>query len=219
MRPFTYEIPKTLIPVQGKPILEYSIELLRDAGLKDICIHVGHLGDKIIAHFGDGARFGVKITYVKEKQEQGTAGSLRLAKKYIGHSPFVLLYGDVLININLRDFIDFHQSHGQLGTMAITSSANPYEFGVVKLHGNKVVKFTEKPDKKKSTSHFINAGLFIFSPKVLNLIPVKGFSMLEKDVLPQLATTNQLYGYPFEGQWYDVGTPEIYEEVLREWKR
>lgn len=219
MRPFTYEIPKTLIPVQGKPILEYSIELLRDNGFKDIYILIGHLGDKIVSHFGDGSRFGVKITYIKEKKEEGTAAPLRMAKKYFRNAPFIMMYGDILIDINLKDFIEFHQSHGGPATMAVTSSDNPYEFGAVRLHGNKVVKFKEKPEKKKGVSHFINAGLFVFSPKIINYVPAKGYSMLEKDVLPKLVGENKLYGYPFEGQWYDIGTPEIYEEVLREWKK
>jgi len=219
MRPLTYEIPKTLIPVKGKPILEYSIDLLRDNGFKDIYIFIGHLGEKIVSHFGDGSRFGVKITYIKEKKEQGTAAPLRVTKKYLRKAPFIMLYGDVLIDINIKDFVEFHQSHGGLATMAVTSSDNPYEFGVVGLHGNKVVKFREKPEKKKGVSHLINAGFFAFNPKIINYIPTKGYSMLEKDVLPKLTNEGQLYGYPFEGQWYDVGTPEIYEEVLKEWKK
>ncbi len=219
MRPFTYEIPKTLIPVHDKPILEYSIELLRNAGFKDIYILVGHLGEKIISHFGDGERFGVKITYIKEKKEQGTAAPLRQAKKYLQHDPFLMLYGDVLINIDLKDLVEFHQTHKGVGSVAVTSSGKPYEFGMVRMHGNKIVKFVEKPDKKKGVSHFINAGLFVFNPGIFKYIPSSGYSMLEKDVFPKLAKEGQLYGYPFEGQWFDVGTPEIYEEALADWKK
>ncbi|MDD5039595.1 MAG: NDP-sugar synthase [Patescibacteria group bacterium] len=219
MRPFTYEIPKTLIPVHGKPILEYSIELLRDAGLRDILIHIGHLGDKIVAHFGDGKRFGVKITYLREEYEHGTAAPIRQAKKLLDKEPFIMMYGDTLIDINIRDMIEFHLMHGAPATMAITSSPKPYEFGVAKLRGSKVVGFREKPQRTPRISHFINAGLFIFNPSVLALIPPRGRSMLEQDVLPRLADQGQLYAYPFEGQWFDVSTPEIYEEVLKEWKR
>ena len=219
LRPLTYEIPKTLIPVQGKPILEYTIELLRDNGLKDLYIHIGHLGEKIVSHFGDGSRFGVKITYIHEKKEQGTAAPLRQVKKYLAKSPFVMMYGDTLIDINLRDLIEFHQAQGGLATVAITSSEKPHEFGVVRLHGNRVVSFREKPEQNKRISHLINAGLFVFNPEIINYVPPSGYSMLEKDVLPKLAGEGKLYGYPFEGQWYDVGTPEVYEEVLKEWKK
>ncbi|MCH7492905.1 nucleotidyltransferase family protein [Patescibacteria group bacterium] len=112
MRPFNYEIPKTLIPAKGKHIIEYSIEQLRESGFKDIYILVGHLGEKIVAHFGDGSRFGVKITYLKEKKEHGTAAPLRQASQYLKRTPFVMMYGDILIDINIRDFGEFHQSHG-----------------------------------------------------------------------------------------------------------
>lgn len=219
MRPFTYEIPKTLIPVQGKPILEYSIEMLRDAGFTDLYIMVGHLGDKIVAHFGDGSRFGVKITYLKERKELGTAAALRHAEQYLQRSPFLMLYGDVLIDISIKDFVEFHRTHGGTATMAITSSDKPYEFGVVRLHGNKIVKFTEKPEQGKRMGHFVNAGLFFLNPEIFKYAPKSGYSMLEKDVFPKLVAENKLVGYPFEGQWFDVGTPEIYEEALRDWKR
>jgi len=219
MRPFTYEIPKTLIPVKDKPILEYIIELLREAQIREIMILVGHLGNKIKSHFGNGSRFGVKISYLLEKKPRGTAAPLRQAKEFIGKSSFVTIYGDTLIDINLRDLIDFHQAHPGIATMALTSYDKPYEFGVVRLHGNKIVKFTEKPEKGKKVSHLINAGLFIFDPEIINYIPKKGYSMLEKDVFPKLVKEGKLYGYPFEGQWFDVSTPEVYEEVLKEWKK
>ncbi|MFH1367222.1 MAG: nucleotidyltransferase family protein [Patescibacteria group bacterium] len=219
MRPFTYEIPKTLIPVKGRPILEYTIELLRENGFRDILILVGHLGEKIKAHFGDGSRFGVKINYLEEKKENGTAAPLPLAKNILKNSPFIMMYGDTLIDINLKDLVEFHQMHSGLATMALTSADRPYEFGVVKLHGNKIVSFKEKPEKGKKTSHLINAGLFVFNPEIINYVPNKGFSMLEKDVFPRLVEEGKLYGYPFEGQWFDVSTPEVYEEVLKEWQK
>ncbi len=219
MRPFTYEMPKTLIPVHGKPILEHTIDLLKENGIKEIYIITGHLGEKIVSHFGDGSRFGVSIKYLKEQKEQGTAAPLRLAEKYVKRSPFLVIYGDVLADINLRDFIETHLSHEGTGTVAITSSSKPHEFGVVRLHGNKIVSFSEKPQRKSRVSHFINAGIYAFNPEIFKLIPKQGQSMLETDVFPKLAKDDQLYGHPFSGQWFDVGTPEIYEEVLKDWKR
>ncbi len=217
MRPFTYEIPKTLLPVKGKPILEYSIEMLRDNGFNDIYILIGHLGDKIVSHFGDGSRFGVKITYLKERKELGTAAPLRQAKQYLGRAPFLMLYGDVLIDINLKDFVEFHRAHNGVGTIAVTSSDQPHDFGVVKLHGNKIAKFTEKPEKGKRLSHFIDAGLFMLTPEIFKKLSKSGYSMLEKDVFPALAKEGKLFGYPFDGDWFDVGSPAIYEDALREW--
>ncbi len=219
MRPFTYEMPKTLIPVKNKPILEYTIELLKENNIREIHIVIGYLGEKIKSHFGNGSRFGVNISYTEERKENGTGTALLRAKDFINNKTFILLYGDTLIEIDLFDLIDFHQTHNGLTTMALTSCDKPYEFGVVRLHGNKIVKFTEKPEKGKRISHLINAGLFICDPQILNYIPKKGYSMLEKDVFPKLVEEGRLYGYLFEGQWFDVSTPEIYKEVLKEWNK
>ena len=218
MRPFTYEIPKTLIPIHGKPLLEYTIDTLKDNGFRDIYILIGHLGEKIEAHFGDGSNFGVRITYIREQKENGTAAPLRQAKQYLSGSDFLMVYGDTLFELDIQKMIDFHKLHGGLMTMAVTSSDKPYEFGVVRLSGNKVENFLEKPGKKKGISHFINSGIFIMNPKVIDLVPAKGFTMIEKDIIPKLVKEEKLYAYPFAGQWYDIGTPKIYEEVLKEWK-
>lgn len=217
MRPFTYELPKTMLPVKGRPILEYTIDRLRDAGIHDIVIVIGHLGEKIREHFGDGSRFGVKIRYVEEKIQEGTAGPLRLAQQALGNQPFVLVYGDVLIDLDLNDLIEFHSTMGGLATIALTSVKNPQDYGVVKMHGNKIVEFLQKPNQKRSLSHLIYTGVGIMEPGVLGLIPKRGMSMLENDVFPKLAEQDKLIGYPFEGQWFDVGTPDVYEQALNEW--
>ncbi len=217
MRPFTYELPKPMIPVKGRPILEYTVERLRDVDVRDIVILVGHLGEKIKTHFGDGSRFGVKIRYVEEKKEAGTAAPLRLAAPFLKSQPFILFYGDVLIDLNLSDLIEFHSTTGGLATIALTSIENPSEFGVVKMHGNRVVEFLEKPPQSRKLSHLIYTGVCVLEPSVINRVPKKGFTMLEKDVFPQLAREGKLSGYLFEGQWFDIGTPEVYDRALNEW--
>ncbi len=219
MRPLTYEMPKAMIPVKGKPILEYIVDNLRDAGIKDLVILIGQLGEKIKDHFGDGSRFGVKIKYVKEKETAGTGGALRQLEKTVGIKPFVLVYGDVLIELNYHDFIDFHTSHAGLVTIALTSVAEPYEYGAVKLHGENVVDFIEKPEKGTSSSHLVSSGVYVVEPEIFDFIPKKSPVSFEKDVLPKLIAKKKVLGYPFEGKWFDVSTPEIYEQVLKEWKR
>jgi NDP-sugar pyrophosphorylase family protein len=219
MRPFTYELPKSLIPVHGKPILEYTIEMLRDAGIRTIIINVGHRGEKIEEYFGDGSRFGVSITYAHERRPEGTAGPLRLVEKQLRGSPFLLVYGDVLIELNLHDLIDFHLEEGGEATLAITSVPDPADFGVVRVHGAKVVEFLEKPPDSRRLSRLVNTGVYVMDPAILKRIPKQGHTMLETDVFPALAKERKLNGFLFEGQWFDVGTPEIYERVLKEWKK
>lgn len=218
MRPFTYELPKPMIPVKGRPILEYTIERLRDVDIRDIVILIGHLGQKIRDHFADGSRFGVKIRYVEEKREEGTAAPLRLATQLLRSQPFLLFYGDTLIDINVNDLIEFHATTGSLATIALTSIENPSEFGVVKMHGNRVVEFLQKPPKSNKLSHLIYTGVCVLEPKVLDLVPKRGVSMLETDVFPKLARDGKLSGYLFEGQWFDIGTPEVYDRAVNEWQ-
>lgn len=219
MRPFTYEMPKSMIPVHGRPILEYTIELLRNHDIRDIILLIGYLGDKIKAHFGDGSKLGVKITYIEEKKEVGTARPLLLAKKYLDEEPFLLIYGDILVDIDLADFISFHQEEKGIATVALTSVAEPSPYGVVKLRGSRILGFEEKPTRAPKLSHLISAGLYVLEPGIFDYISKKPYSMLEEDVLPKLASEGSLRGFPFEGQWFDVGTPEIYERVLKEWKK
>jgi len=218
MRPFTYEMPKTMLPVKGKPILQHIVEQLRDNDIREIVILVGHMDEKIKSYFGDGKKFGVHIDYVNCKQKVGTAKALQKANKYLNDESFVMLYGDTLAQIDLKDLLAFHEEEGGLATVALTSVPNPEGYGVVKLRGSKVMGFLEKPEKKPGLSRLISAGIFVIDPKILKMIPNKKYSKLEDDVLPKLAREGNLYGYHFDGSWYDVGTPEIYERVLKEWK-
>ncbi|HHQ44666.1 MAG TPA: hypothetical protein ENN13_00835 [Candidatus Altiarchaeales archaeon] len=215
MRPFTYEMPKPMIPVKGKPLVQHIIELCRKHDIRDIILSVGYLGNKIQEHFGDGSHLGVKITYIFEEDELGTAGPLNLAKKYL-NGPFLMFNGDVLSNIDLGDLIRFHESQDALATIALTQVEDPSAFGVVRLQGERILAFDEKP-KGKDASRLINAGVYMLDPKVLDYVP-KGKAMMERDVFPKLAQEGRLYGYHFAGQWFDTGTPAAYEKAIKEWK-
>jgi mannose-1-phosphate guanylyltransferase / phosphomannomutase len=222
LRPFTYEIPKPLIPVNGRPLLEYSIDLLRQHEITSIVITVSHLADKIKQHFGDGSAFGVRITYVEENKPSGTAGALAAARSALHNSPFLMLYGDVLLDLDLNEFLQAHsQQKAALGTLALTSVADPSAFGAVKMRGNRIVQFSEKPEVSRDVSRLVFAGLAGFSPSVFEFFPSrpKGKLSLEKDIFPRLIQEGRLYGYPFEGQWFDVSTPESYDSALKGWSQ
>lgn len=222
MRPFTYEIPKPLIPVNGRPLLEYSIALLRQHGITDITITVSHLANKIIDHFGDGSAFGVRIRYVREKKVSGTGGALLAAQKNLSSSAFIVMYGDVLLDLDLTEFLQAHKAgKAAAGTLALTSVADPSAFGAVKMRGTRIVEFSEKPAIDSTVSRLVFAGIGAFTPAVFNFFPKKaaGTLSLEHDVFPALIGQGRLYGYPFEGQWFDVSTPDAYERVLQQWQR
>lgn len=216
MRPFTYEMPKGLFPVGGKPVLEYAVELLRENDIRDVVFSIGHLGEKIKDHFGDGKKFGVKISYVWEEKETGTGGALALAKEHINADAFLVVYGDNLIDINLSDLIVFHNDQDVVATIALTSVIDPSAFGEVILHGTKITQFIEKPKKGSQKSQLINCGLYVFEKEIFDFIPKVGYSLLE-DIFPKLAMEKKMAGFLFEGRWVGLETPASYEKAIREW--
>jgi NDP-sugar pyrophosphorylase family protein len=214
MRPLTYEVPKPLIPVRGRPLIEYTIELLREAGIREIILAIGHLGEKIKEEVGGGRKYGVKVSYSEEESFLGSAGALRNAREFILDKPFLVINGDVLIKIAVSDFIQFHQEDKYLATIALSNSAESKDYGSVLLRGEKIIKFLEK--KKTRGPQLINAGLYIFNPQIFEYIPKKGKACLE-DIFVQLAKEGKLAGFPFEGAWFEVSTPANYERAIKEW--
>lgn len=215
MRPFTYEMPKPMIPVKGKPLIQHIMELCRKYDIREIILSIGYLGEKLREHFGDGSHLGLNIKYVQEDEELGTAGPLRLASPHL-NSPFLMFNGDVLSDVQLSDMIGFHNSQKGIASIALTQVENTKSFGVAQLMGNRIVGFEEKPEGDQQ-SKLINAGVYVFEPEIIDYIP-GGKSMLEKDVFPKLSSEGKLFGYPFSGQWFDTGTPEAYELAIKNWR-
>ncbi len=215
LRPLTYELPKALLPVHDKPLLAHTIESLSKVGFKDIVLVTGHLGNKVEEVFSDGQNYGVNIDYCSDTQETGTAQAIKIAQKKLDNDPFLLIYGDVLADIDWLDFIDFHQSQSSHVTMAVTTVQDTDSWGMIKMEGNKVVQVKEKTDSDMS-SHMINSGLFVVNPQVLSHIG-KDDKSFEIDILPKLIEQKKLYGYHFSGKWFDIGSPEDYEKALKDW--
>ena len=219
MRPFSYEIPKPLIPVKAKPVLEHMIVSLRESGIKEIIICTGRLSEKIVKYFGDGSKLAVKITYSQEKKPLGTGGALKLAQPYIGRKPFLLIHGDLLARIDFSELIRFHLQNNGLVTMALTSVDNPQDFGMVELQGLKVAGFVDRKLKRsrgEKVSHLVNSGIYVVDPEVFKMIP-KGKNMLEEAVFPRLVEKEKLIGFPFKGLWFDLTTPKEYEKAIKKW--
>lgn len=216
MKPMTNFLPKPMLRIHDKPILEHNIELLKRHGIKDIIISIGHKGDKIKEYLGDGTQLEVNITYVEESAPMGTGGPLNLLKGKINNT-FVLLNGDELKDIDIEDMFMFHRKNKGIATIALTTVEDPSKYGVAVMNGNKIMTFIEKPSKRQIPSKLINAGLYILEPEVLKIVP-EGFSMIENDVFPKLASNEQLLGYVFSGQWFDTGTPDRFSEAEREWQ-
>jgi NDP-sugar pyrophosphorylase family protein len=216
MKALTNFMPKPMLRIQDKTLLEHNIALLSKHGIKDIIISIGYKGDKIKEYFGDGSQYGVNINYIEEKEPLGTAGPLNLLKDRITET-FILMNGDELKNIDLEDMFMFHRKNKGTATIALTTIDDPSSYGVAVMNGNKIKTFIEKPSRENAPSKLINAGCYILEPEILKTVP-EGFSMMENDVFPRLATNDKLLGYVFSGQWFDTGTPERFEQAEQEWQ-
>lgn len=219
LRPFTYELPKAMLPIHGKPMVQHVLDLLKSHGVTEIYLAIFYKGEKIKEYFGDGSKFGLDIKYVMEKTPLGTAGPLRLANKYLNET-FFIVWGDILSEIDLTDFMHFHRNNEALATVSLTSVDDPSRYGVAAMQGSRIAEFIEKPSKEEAPSNLINAGIAIMEPEVIDkYVPEKGKAMVEYDVYPKIAKDGKLFGYPFRGQWFDTGTHEAYEKAIKEWKR
>ncbi len=216
LRPITYEIPKALIPIHNKTLTEHLFDLLKKYDIKDIVMAVGHMKEKIKVHYGDGVKYGIKLSYIEEDSPLGTAGPLKLAKGSLNET-FIVSNGDELKDLNIEEMYKMHKENNALVTIALTTVDDPTLYGVARLSGTKILEFVEKPKRKDAPSNLINAGFYIIEPEVIEMIP-KGFSLLEKDIFPKLAKQGKLFGYPFSGQWFDTGNIQRYEKAIKEWK-
>lgn len=216
LRPLTNTIPKALIELHGRTVLEHVIDLFIRHGVLDIILSVGYLKEKIIDYFGDGKKFGVRISYIKEDEPLGTAGPLHFLNERF-QEPFVVCNGDELKDIDIGTMLDFHKKNQSHATLALLEVEDPSMYGVARLDGERILEFIEKPKKEEAPSNLINAGFYILDPAVFDIIP-KGRAMFEFDVFPRLAQEGKLYGYRFGGQWFDTGNLERLERARREWK-
>lgn len=219
MRPLTYEIPKTMLPIKKKPILEYLIQLLRDANIKDIIVCTNKQGQVIQDTFHDGQRFNINLTYSFERTNLGTGGALLQVKKQLKSSPFLVIHGDIYCEIDLRELIAFHQQNSAVVTMALKPVKEAREFGQIVLKGSTVTEFFHKPTVGKS--NLINSGVYVCNQEIFKYFP-QSLEFDFEQVLVDLARRKQINGvngYVYDSLWFDVGTPSEYEAAIKASRR
>lgn len=214
LRPITYEIPKPLIPIHGRPILEHQLNMLKKYDLRKIILSVGYMNGKVKEYFGDGSRFGVNIKYIEEEKPLGTAGCLRRATEFI-NGTFLLLNVDTLMNPDIPAVYEFHKSQKKLATILLVTVKNPEIYGVVRMKGIDIMDFAGKPHKM-TDSQLANAGLAIIEKDVISMIPKRRYSTDE--LFKKLSAEKQLAGYVYDGRIFDVGTNPGYEKAIKQWK-
>ena len=212
MRPLTYINPKPMLPLINRPFMEYFITRLKTYGIKEIILSTGYLPEAFDIYFGNGSKFGVKLTYVTEETPLGTCGAVKNVEKYLGNEPFMVFNGDILTAINLKQMIAFHKSKKADITISLTPVEDPTAYGLVPVdQEGKVIEFLEKPSLEEITTNLINAGTYIIEPHIMGHVPSGENYSFERGLFPKaLKLGYKIYGFVSDAYWLDVGTPEKY---------
>ena len=220
------DIPKPMIRIAGKPVLEHEIGCLREQGFTDLIITVSHLGPIIMDYFGDGKRFGVNIQYFNEEKPLGNAGALFKIKNQLKED-FLLLNADAIFNVDFNRFITFHRTHGALVTLFAHPNNHPYDSGLLITNSRDEVEqwLTKEDERPQWYRNVVNAGLHVINPTVLDMTGINpeviGTEMdgrlfkvdLDRQILKPLCGTGKIYCYDSPEYVKDMGTPERYKEV------
>lgn len=210
------DIPKPMIPICGKPILEHQIECLKEQGLTDITLVVGHLGHIIEEHFGDGSAFGVTIDYIMESTPLGTAGALVFLRERV-KDDFLLLNGDIIFDVDFHRFLQYHKSHGGTATILTHPNNHPYDSGIIMADKNGIVtRWLHKEDERAYYKNRVNAGIHILSPEIFHFFGEVRKLDLDRDILKVLIPEHKLIAYDSPEYVKDMGTPERYQMVIRD---
>ena len=213
------DIPKPMIKIEGKPVLEHEIMCLKEQGFTDIIMTVSHLGNIIMDYFGDGSKFGVNIEYYFEEEPLGNAGALFRIKDKLTED-FLLLNADAVFDIDFKRFVEYHNSHDGLVTLFTHPNSHPYDSGIVVADEKGAVLqwLAKEDDRPEFYRNRVNAGLHVLSPKVLEVEINTPKVDLDRQILKPLAGTGKMFVYDSPEYVKDMGTPERYESVCRDFR-
>lgn len=211
LQPLTSTLPKPMVPVLNRPILEHTISLLKRHGCTEVILLLYYLPTAIRDYFGDGHHLGVNLHYVVADKDYGTAGAVRLASDLLNER-FLVLSGDLLTNLNLSDFVTFHATQTAIASLALARVPNPEPFGNVTLSDDScITRFIEKPARGEEQFPLVNAGIYILEPHIFDFIPPQEEFLFARDLFPQLlAAGSCLSGFVADIYWKDLGNPEAY---------
>jgi mannose-1-phosphate guanylyltransferase len=223
LRPITEKLPKALIPVAGRPMIEYSLLLLRYYGIKEIVINLHYMGEKIEEYLGEGEKLGLKISYSREQELLDTGGGLLRASPFLMGDTFIVMNSDIIIDLPLVELIDQHRRHGAIGTLVLRPDAEADLYGPIEISADlRIRRFLDHKAPPKGSvgalTKFMFTGVQILEPKVFehmkNSVSLSGVFSITKVTYSTLLTQGgALYGFPFHGYWQDLGTAERIREA------
>ena len=214
LRPFTEVIPKPLLPIGEKAVLEIQIEHLKINGFDHIFLATNYKSEYIENFFGNGSKYGVKLSISKEEKPLGTAGPVKLLQNQLNNEPFLVMNGDILTLLSYRKLYEFACSKETLLTIATKDIYTPFQFGNIHTEGDFVTGIEEKPNIKTT----ILAGIYIFKPEILNLIPDNTMYGMDKLIIDMLERRLPISHYPIQEYWLDIGQVGDYEKAQEIYK-
>ena len=214
LRPLTNNLPKPMVPILNRPFLEHMLDSLAAHNVTDVIITVSYLSDNIRNHFGDNGYANMNIHYVLEESPLGTAGAVKNVENLLDDT-FLVLNGDIFTNLDISKMLLFHNDVDSKATLFLKEVSDPSQFGVVEMKGDGYIeKFIEKPNPGETKSNWINGGVYILEPDILQIAPENEFYMFERGLFPTLLETEiPMYGYRNNPYWIDLGTPSNYLRV------
>ena len=207
----TRDRPKSTVEIQGKPFLGYQLELLRSAGIKNIVLCIGHMGDQIERFFGNGTKYGVNIKYSFEDKPLGTAGALKKAEDLLNDT-FFTMYGDSYLFLDFGRVMSYFESQNKLALMTVYKNYDRYDRSNTEIDGKLVRRYSRK--EKTEDMVYIDYGANIFRKEVLRMIPEKQFYTLE-ELVPRLIEMEELLAYEVKERFYEIGSPQGLKEFQR----
>jgi NDP-sugar pyrophosphorylase family protein len=220
LRSLGLNLPKVMVPIGGQPLLQHHLEWLRQQGITEVVINLHYLPQTITDYFGDGRAFGVTITYSHEPEILGTAGGVKKMEPLLRNAPFLVIYGDNLIRMDLEPLRALHRDRQAIATLALFASPEPWTGGVVETDPTgRVTAFREKPDPATVTTGLINAGVYVLEPAIFDFIPAGRFCDFGRDVFPRLLDAGKpVYAIKPLAYIQDIGTPERLARARRDYE-
>lgn len=214
LKSVTGDLPKPMVRLAGKPVLEHILNLLKKNGIRRACMALRYRGDVIRDYFGDGSRFGLHLEYHEEQDALGTAGAVRACRDFYGDSDFLVISGDSACDFDLRALIEAHRRYESAVTIALAKRETPLRYGTVLTdRTGRIVSFIEKPAWGRVVSDLVNTGIYVISPGAMEYVPKGTAFDFAKDLFPALLNAGKpIYGIPMKGYWRDIGTPRSYHQ-------
>lgn len=214
----TAKVPKPLLEIDGKTVLDWNIENLEEHGVKTVVLGLGHRHEEIVNYF-NAKDLGVELILNFEKHKMGTAGALKLAEKYFTDCEnFFMCNGDEAKTVDYTKLVNLHTANNAIATIALCAVNDVSHFGVVELEGDKILNFVEKPSPEKAPSNLISAGAYALSKKIFDYIEKAREVSIEKEVFQQIVNEGKMFGIEAVSNFLSIDTPERYTAALEYFK-